>query len=194
MTNSISRPLRGDKIMKRISFWALSTLSAVILLFGYNTSTSRPLATSETISAQSRVFSASSTSNTGRGATTGSGGTGSDDTSSSSSGSSTSENADGTGSSKAMASKTFVGDVAQTRWGPVQVQITAADSSITDVSVLEYPTGNGKDQEINSYALPILTQETIDSQSVEIDMVSGATVTSDGYVQSLQSALDQAGL
>ena len=66
--------------------------------------------------------------------------------------------------------------------------------SITDVSVLQYPNGNGRDAEINSYALPTLVQETLDQQGANIDMVSGATVTSTGYVQSLQSALDQAGL
>ena len=65
---------------------------------------------------------------------------------------------------------------------------------ITDVSVLQYPNGNPRDQEINDYALPILIQETLDAQSAKIDMVSGATVTSAGYLQSLQSALDQAGL
>ena len=62
------------------------------------------------------------------------------------------------------------------------------------MTVVQYPNGNGRDEEINSYALPILVQETIDSQSASIDMVSGATVTSDGYLQSLQSALDQADL
>ena len=60
--------------------------------------------------------------------------------------------------------------------------------------MLQYPTGNGRDEQINGYALPILIQETLDGQSAEIDMVSGATVTSVGYLQSLQSALDQAGL
>ena len=69
-----------------------------------------------------------------------------------------------------------------------------AQGSITDVSVLQYPNGKGRDAEINSYALPTLIQETLDQQSAQIDMVSGATVTSTGYVQSLQSALDQAGL
>ena len=58
---------------------------------------------------------------------------------------------------------------------------------------LQYPAATREDQ-INAYALPILIQETIDAQSAQIDMVSGATVTSTGYVQSLQSALDQAGL
>ncbi|MFL6106000.1 MAG: FMN-binding protein [Marmoricola sp.] len=88
----------------------------------------------------------------------------------------------------------MTGTVASTRWGPVQVQLTVASGKITKVSVLQYPSGNGRDQEINSYALPILTQETIDAQSANIDMVSGATVTSDGYLQSLQSALDQVNL
>ncbi len=59
---------------------------------------------------------------------------------------------------------------------------------------MQYPSGNGTDAQINSYALPILMRETVDQQSANIDMVSGATVTSTGYLQSLQSALDQAGL
>ena len=62
------------------------------------------------------------------------------------------------------------------------------------MNVLQYPSGNPKDAEINDYALPILTQETTSSQSASIDMVSGATVTSTGYIESLQSAIDQAGL
>jgi uncharacterized protein with FMN-binding domain len=89
---------------------------------------------------------------------------------------------------------TVTGSVAQTRWGPVQVAITVAGGKITAVDVPQYPNGNGRDQEINSRALPTLTQETLSAQSADIDMVSGATVTSDGYLQSLQSALDQAGL
>jgi uncharacterized protein with FMN-binding domain len=89
---------------------------------------------------------------------------------------------------------TVTGSVASTRWGPVQVSITVTDGKITAVDVPQYPTGNGKDRQINASALPILTKETISAQSADIDMVSGATVTSEGYVQSLQSALDQAGL
>jgi uncharacterized protein with FMN-binding domain len=86
------------------------------------------------------------------------------------------------------------GDVADTRWGPVRVRLTVAGGRITKVSVVEYPNGNPRDQEINAQALPILVQETMQAQSADIDMVSGATVTSDGYLQSLQSALDEAGL
>ena len=81
------------------------------------------------------------------------------------------------------------GSVAQTRWGPVQVRLTLASGKITAVDVVQYPNGNGRDQEINADALPVLVQETISAQSANIDMVSGATVTSDGYVQSLQAAI-----
>ena len=56
------------------------------------------------------------------------------------------------------------------------------------------PWNDRKDQEINSYAVPILNQEAVDAQSANIDMVSGATYTSQGYIESLQSAIDQANL
>jgi uncharacterized protein with FMN-binding domain len=81
-----------------------------------------------------------------------------------------------------------------TQWGPVQVQLTVKGGTITKVSVLQYPNGNPRDQEINAYALPILIRETQQQQTANIDMVSGATFTSDGYIRSLQSALDKASL
>ena len=89
---------------------------------------------------------------------------------------------------------TVTGTSAETRWGPVQVQLTVEDGTITDVEVVDYPTENGKDREINAEAIPVLVQETLGSQSADIDMVSGATVTSEGYLESLQAALDEAGL
>jgi uncharacterized protein with FMN-binding domain len=98
------------------------------------------------------------------------------------------------GSSGAGSSGTVTGSSASTRWGPVQVQLTVAGGVITDVTVVEYPNGNGKDRQINARALPVLVQETLDAQSADIDMVSGATVTSEGYLESLQGALDDAGL
>ena len=94
----------------------------------------------------------------------------------------------------AAGGSTVTGAVAQTRWGPVQVRLTLAEGKITAVDVVQYPDGNGRDREINDDALPVLVQETISAQSADVDMVSGATVTSTGYVQSLQSALDRAGL
>jgi uncharacterized protein with FMN-binding domain len=109
--------------------------------------------------------------------------------------STTATGAGGTGSTGGTAGgTTYQGSVASTRWGDVQVTITVADGKITSVAVPTYPSGNGRDREINARALPILTQETIAAQSADIDSVSGATVTSDGYKESLQAALDAAHL
>ena len=100
----------------------------------------------------------------------------------------------GSGGSTATGTKTVTGETAQTRWGPVQVRITLTNGRITDVSAVQSPSDNPRDQEINSYALPELRREVLAAQSAKIDTVSGATYTSDGYRQSLQSALDSAGL
>jgi len=76
----------------------------------------------------------------------------------------------------------------------VQVQITVKSGKITASAVLQVPWNDHRDQEINSYAVPILNSETVDAQSANIDMVSGATYTSNGYIGSLQSAIDRANL
>ena len=89
---------------------------------------------------------------------------------------------------------TYQGSIAQTRWGPVQVSITLVGGKIVDVSVPTYPNGNGRDREINAFALPELTKATLAAQSADIDSISGATVTSNGYKESLQAALDAAHL
>ncbi|GGW50132.1 FMN-binding protein [Streptomyces lucensis JCM 4490] len=94
----------------------------------------------------------------------------------------------------ASGSRSVTGGPVQTRWGPVQVRITLKDGRLTDVTALDYPQDNPRDQEINSYALPQLRREALTAQSARIDTVSGATYTSDGYRRSLQSALDSAGL
>ena len=150
--------------MKRIVLWLLSTVSAVVLLFGYHTSTSGPAATAQAPVGASLATTSQTTTSAGTG-----------------------------GGDKQSTGTTTTGQVAQTRWGPVQVQITTdASGTITDVEVVQYPSGNREDEQINSYALPQLVRATLDAQSADIDMVSGATVTSDGYLQSLQSALDRA--
>ncbi|MGN6088993.1 MAG: FMN-binding protein [Actinomycetales bacterium] len=94
-------------------------------------------------------------------------------------------------SSSKAATTTVTGNAIDTRYGPVQVQLTMTAGSITAVRVLQYPAHDGRDIQINNYALPVLIQETTQAQSANIDMVSGATFTSDGYIQSLQSALDK---
>lgn len=96
--------------------------------------------------------------------------------------------------SASAATKRFVGQAIQTQYGVVQVAVTTKGSRIANVSFVQLTAFDGRSQEINSQAAPILLQETISAQSAQIDTVSGATYTTDGYVQSLQSALDQAGI
>ncbi len=175
--------------MRRIAIWLAATTTIVVLLFGYHTSTNStgstvasgritaPVPLPTATSAPKSTAPGSSRSRTShpksaapkRTPTTGA-------------------------SSSTTAAKTYTGSVAQTQWGPVEVRVTVAGGKITDVALPQYPNGNSRDQEINAYALPTLVQETLKAQSANVDMVSGATVTSDGYLQSLQSALDQAGL
>lgn len=94
----------------------------------------------------------------------------------------------------ASGTKTYTGDAVETRWGPVQVRITVTNGKVARADAIVYPTGNPQDQQINSYAVPALDQEAVSAGSAQIDMISGATYTSEGYLQSLQSALDKAGL
>jgi uncharacterized protein with FMN-binding domain len=99
------------------------------------------------------------------------------------------------GSTPGAGTKTVTGAAADTRYGPVQVQITVTNGKVTAVTAVDYPQNSSRDVEINSYAIPQLDQEaTTAAGSAGIDFVSGATYTSQGYVQSLQSALDLAGL
>ena len=103
------------------------------------------------------------------------------------------KSAPSTPSNSNTGTKTVTGDTADTRYGPVQLQVTFSGKKITNINVLQYPTESFRDQQINSYALPLLNQEAISAQSANIDVISGATYTSDGYAQSLQSAIDKAG-
>jgi uncharacterized protein with FMN-binding domain len=98
------------------------------------------------------------------------------------------------GGGTSASGRTVTGPSVDTRWGPVQVEVTVTGGRLTDVAVVDYPTENGKDRAINARAVPILVQEALDAQSADIDMVSGATVPSEGYVESLQAALDGSGL
>ena len=161
--------------MRRITLWALSTLTTLVLLFSYHTSTSAAGGGAPVV-AQAPTSAGSSSSGSWDGPGTTSSGPGT------------------TSSGSASASKTYDVDTAQTRWGPVQVRITVQGGKITASQAVVYPNGNGRDHEINSYALPVLNQEVVQAQGANIDMVSGATVTSDGYLSSLQSAIDKAHL
>lgn len=88
--------------------------------------------------------------------------------------------------------RTVTGAAVSTTYGPVQVQITVKGGHLTAAKAVEYPKTFQQDQQINAYAIPELNREAVTAGSAKIDMVSGATYTSQGYISSLQSALDQA--
>ncbi|MFI6875552.1 FMN-binding protein [Streptomyces sp. NPDC050400] len=104
---------------------------------------------------------------------------------------STSPATGGTGSSSS-GTRTITGSTVQTRYGPVQVEVTLDGSRITAARAVRAPDGDPRSRQINASAIPVLVQETLDAQSAHVDTVSGATYTSEGYINSLQSALDQA--
>jgi uncharacterized protein with FMN-binding domain len=98
------------------------------------------------------------------------------------------------GTAGSAAAKMVTGAAWPTIYGPVQVKITVAGGKVTAATAVEYPLDTPRDQQINSYAIPQLNAETVAAGSAQIDSVSGATYTSQGYIGSLQSALDKAGI
>jgi len=96
------------------------------------------------------------------------------------------------GGSAGSAAKTVTGAVSQTQYGPVQVRITVSGGKITNAEAVQAPKGGTSDQK-TALSVPKLNQEAVAAGSADIDSVSGATYTSEGYKKSLQSALDQAG-
>ncbi|MEI2827295.1 MAG: FMN-binding protein [Dermatophilaceae bacterium] len=169
--------------MRRIVIWALSTLTVLVLLFSYRTSTSSIVGASDQVVAPTRAASGGQAApktppvpaTPGAARVPG-------------------QPATPATPAPPAGGSTFVGAAVGTRYGNVQVQITVADGRITSATVLQVPNRDRKDVMINSRAVPILNQAVVAAQSADIDMVSGATVTSMAYVQSLQSALDQAHL
>ena len=90
--------------------------------------------------------------------------------------------------------KTYLGAAVQTQYGIVQVKATVTGGKLTNVAFVQLEAFDGRSQQINSYAAPILLQESIQAGNANVQTVSGATYTSEGYIQSLQSALNAAGL
>jgi uncharacterized protein with FMN-binding domain len=111
---------------------------------------------------------------------------------------STSSGSDGTtvapdDPASAAADGTYTGDVVSTRYGDAQVAVTISGGTITDVTAVALPSRERRSDQISTSAEPILRDEVLAAQSADVSIVSRATYTSDGYLQSLQSALDDAG-
>ena len=97
-------------------------------------------------------------------------------------------------SGKVAKDQTVTGATSQTRWGPVQVQITVKDGKIVDAVGLQYPNGDRRSQWISDQAIPWLVEETLSEQIANVQIIGGATYTSIGWRQSLASAMQKAGL
>lgn len=182
--------------MRRITLWLCSTATAVVLLLSYHTSTAGPAGRGSAPAQAAGVVTPPTTAAPATTPTTpatpAAPGTAAPGTA-----------APGTAAPRASAStvpaptkaaRTVVnGTSVDTRYGPVQVQITVSGGRITAAQAIDYPQ-DGRDGEINGFAIPALVGETLSAQSAHIDTVSGATFTSEGYRTSLQAALDAAHL
>jgi uncharacterized protein with FMN-binding domain len=175
--------------MRRITLWMLSTLSGLVLLVSYHTSTMGVAGGQAAGGPAAGGPAATVLPGKGGGASALSG-------SSTTSTTSRSASSPPSGSAPAPAGGDTVvnGAATSTRWGTVQVQVHVRNGQIVDVVPLAVPDSNSRDYRINSYAVPVLRDEALAAQSASIDTVSGATVTSNGYIRSLQSALDAAHL
>ena len=86
------------------------------------------------------------------------------------------------------------GEAVPNQYGSVQVRITARGGTLTGITFLQLPYGDPESASISDRVAPVLAQQALDAQSADVAGVSGATYTSDGYRQSLQSALDELGI
>lgn len=168
--------------MKKIVYGILATLSGLVLLFSYRTSLGQAVPT-DVQPAQAAPSVATPHSAATPSAST---------TPTASASASASPSGAAPAATSGLTDGTFTGPATNTRYGPVQVQITVTGGKIVDVQAVEYPTDNSRDRQINERAIPQLVSETLNAQSADIHLVSGATYTSQGYRDSLQSAIDQA--
>lgn len=151
--------------MRKAALTLVSTVAALVMLLSFKTHAAAPVTTPP-----AAVSTTGATSAAGSSAATSS----------------------STAKSSSSSSKTLTGTAVDTRYGPVQVRITVTNGKITAASAVDYPQSNPRDAQINAYAVPRLNAEAQAAGTANIDVVAGATYTSDGYIQSLQSALDKA--
>jgi uncharacterized protein with FMN-binding domain len=159
--------------MRRITIGLLMTVSVLVLLFSYHTSTSSARVAASSLSGAKAVIVPA------RGAGPPA------PTTSTPSGS-----APSTTRPTNVAQTVVDGASVETGRGPVQVRVTFQGDKILEVDAVVLPSGSRHDRAINDAAVPILHSEVLQAQSANVDMVSGATLTSEGYLSSLQSAID----
>jgi len=152
--------------MRRIIVAGMSTVSGVVLLFSYHTSTNRAAAT-ESISAQAESAAGDAEDSAA-----------------------TDESA--AASTGKLTAGTYTGTSVTTDYGNVQVRITVKKGKITKSVAIAYPKSSPRSVSLSGTAVPALNKEAVEVQSADVDFVTGATSTSTGYAKSLQSAIDKA--
>jgi uncharacterized protein with FMN-binding domain len=161
----------------------VTTAMALVLLFNFKTPDQVPV-TSGVASTGGSLSATNGTTGSARSSGPSAGTSGS-------SADSTAQASPSPGTAAAAGTETLTGAVYSSRYGNTQVQVTITNGQITSVTALQLPTG-GRSGQISQFVGPILSSEALAAQSANIDIVSGATYTSEAYAQSLQSALDQA--
>ena len=169
--------------VKPLAALALTGVGSALVL-GFKTTDTPSVTTTGVTTTGSNVTAGSkgSSGSSGSSSTTGSSSSSSSGSGSSSSGSST---------SATWADGTWTGDAISEPWGKFQVAVVISNGTISSISVVRSPSDRHSSS-INSQAVPMLTQSVMASGGMSIDMVSGATWTSESYSESLQSALDAA--
>ncbi|PVE10896.1 FMN-binding protein [Streptomyces scopuliridis] len=173
------KPTKTRHPLRRIMIGAAATASGVVLLLALKQPGGTPVAGAPVGAGAGTGVSATagaggSTAEPGGGAGVGAG--------------------DGAGEPAAGGSRTVVGDAVDTQYGPVQVRITVAGGKITKSEAVQAPDADARSQSVTADAVPQLDQAAVTAQNARIDAVSGASYTSQGYRDSLQSALDKAGV
>jgi uncharacterized protein with FMN-binding domain len=92
-----------------------------------------------------------------------------------------------------LRSGSYTGQAVDTRYGTVEIGVTVGGGRITAVNFVALPEDRARSRVISAQATPLLRSEALAAQSAHVNLLSGATYTSEGFAQSLQSALAQAG-
>ncbi len=168
--------------MKRVIAAVSLTIAGLAALLGFKTreATAPPSTTTAGATGSTTTSGASTTTGAGGTTTTGPG--------------TTTTTGPGTTTTTTAGTVQTDGQTVGTPYGPVQVSVVVSNGQIMDVVALQLPGGNSESYQINAYAEPRLREMALQAQSANIDVVSGATFTSLAYAQSLQGALDAAGL
>ncbi|MFE4371994.1 FMN-binding protein [Streptomyces sp. NPDC056835] len=164
------KPTRTPRPLRRIMIGVAATASGIVLLLALKQPGGSPV-TGAAVGAGTGAAGAG----TGVSAPAGTGGPGG-------------------GDSIAEGSRTVVGDAVDTQYGPVQVRITVDGGRITKSEAVQAPGADARSRSVTADAVPRLDQAAVTAQNARIDAVSGASYTSQGYRDSLQSALDKAGV